>query len=110
MDPDLDDLRLVAALAQEKGVRAAARLLGTHVATIYRRLQALEQRLGLPLFERIDGDFHPTPAGAELIASVAQTCRPGWACSSGASRPIADGWSAAFRSRRPIRLWRSLPG
>jgi DNA-binding transcriptional LysR family regulator len=70
MDPDLDDLRLVAALAQEKGVRHAARLLGTHVATIYRRLQALEQRLGLPLFERVDGDFHPTPAGAELIAAA----------------------------------------
>ena len=70
MDPDLDDLRLVAALADGKGARHAARLLGSHVATVYRRLQALEQQLGLQLFERIDGDFQPTPAGAELIAAA----------------------------------------
>ncbi|MET0308798.1 MAG: LysR family transcriptional regulator [Sphingomonas sp.] len=70
MRPDLDDLRLVAALAEQKGARHAARALGTHVATVYRRLQGLEDRLGLQLFERSDGDFAPTPAGAELIAAA----------------------------------------
>ncbi len=69
-EPDLDDLRLVAALAQGRGARHAASQLGAHVATVYRRLQALEARLGLPLFERADGDFQPTPAGAELVAAA----------------------------------------
>ncbi|MET3663572.1 LysR family transcriptional regulator [Caulobacter sp. 1776] len=70
-DPDLDDLRLVAALAAGRGARHAAQALGAHVATVYRRLQALEARLGQPLFERADGDFQPTPAGAELITAAA---------------------------------------
>lgn len=69
-EPDLDDLRLVAALATEKGARHAAQALGMHIATVYRRLQALEQRLGLQLFERSDGAFAPSPAGAEMIAAA----------------------------------------
>jgi len=70
MEPDLEDLRLVAALAQGRSARHAARLLGAHVATVYRRLQALEDRLSMQLFERIDGGFAATPAGAELVAAA----------------------------------------
>ncbi len=63
-----DDLDLVAALASAGGPRPAALALGAHAATIYRRLKALEGRLGAPLFERVDGRYRATALGREVVA------------------------------------------
>lgn len=64
--PALDDLLLVAAIAEQASlVRAAAALALSH-PTAFRRLQALEARLGVRLFERSAGRYRATPAGEEL--------------------------------------------
>ncbi|MBY8825273.1 LysR family transcriptional regulator [Sphingomonas colocasiae] len=65
-----DDIGLVATIARTGGPVRAAAALGTHVATIYRRLHRLEDRLGLGLFEKLDGRYLPTPFAEELIAAA----------------------------------------
>lgn len=66
-----DDLALVSAIAESGRMKAAAERLRTHPATIYRRLEALEHRLGGRLFERLDGRLVATVL-AEDIATAAR--------------------------------------
>ena len=49
---------------------AAARRLGVNHSTVFRRINALEARLGLRLFERLRSGYLPTAAGSELLASA----------------------------------------
>lgn len=63
-----DDLQLVLAVARAETLAGAARALGVHHATVYRRLIACERLLGVQLFERERGRHVPTAAGAELVA------------------------------------------
>lgn len=63
---DLNDLRFVAAIANAGTLAGAARSLGVNHATTFRRLEALERKLGVRLFERGAGRYSPTPAGEEL--------------------------------------------
>jgi DNA-binding transcriptional LysR family regulator len=65
-----DDLRLVAALAEHGSARKAANALRQHVATVYRRLAAIEARLGLPLFEKQGNLLVATCAGEEVVAAA----------------------------------------
>ncbi len=55
-----DDLDLVLAIARAGRMKSAAEALQAHPATVYRRLEALEHRLGGKLFERVDGRQAPT--------------------------------------------------
>ncbi|MEZ2331552.1 LysR family transcriptional regulator [Mesorhizobium sp. RCC_202] len=71
---DYDDVRLVAAIAAGGGVRGAQARLGTHVATIYRQLRALEQRTGGALFERAGDTLMPT-GRAEPLLDAAEELR-----------------------------------
>jgi DNA-binding transcriptional LysR family regulator len=49
----------------------AAQLLGIDHSTAFRRLAAIESRLGQPLFERLPGGiYHPTPVGERMIAAA----------------------------------------
>lgn len=66
-----DDLALVSAIAESGRMKAAAERLRTHPATIYRRLEALEHRLGGRLFERLGGRLVATVL-AEDIATAAR--------------------------------------
>src|SRR5207237_255056 len=60
---DWNDARLVLAVARAGGLVAAAKALRVDHSTVFRRLSALEARLG-PLFERGPGGiYRPTPAG-----------------------------------------------
>ena len=59
----LDDLRLVRAIADAGSLTAAARSLGVDHSTAFRRLNAIEARLGTRLFERRRDGYLPTPAG-----------------------------------------------
>ncbi|MFZ5673088.1 MAG: LysR family transcriptional regulator [Pseudomonadota bacterium] len=56
---DWDDLKIAHAVARHGSLSAAARALGSTQPTISRRLNALERRLGVKLFEREAGGLAP---------------------------------------------------
>ncbi|MBR0642444.1 LysR family transcriptional regulator [Roseomonas hellenica] len=64
----LEDLRLLAALAETGSLAAAARQVRVNHASAWRRLGALEGRLGVRLFDRHRTGYAATPAGEEAIA------------------------------------------
>lgn len=61
-----DDLRTVLAIAEAGSLSGAARTLSVSHATAFRRLGAIEARLGVRLFERGRGGYTPTPAGEDV--------------------------------------------
>lgn len=65
-----DDYRLILAMARVRSVRGAADALGINHATVSRRLAALSDQLGGPLFERIAGGYQATPLGETLTAAA----------------------------------------
>jgi DNA-binding transcriptional LysR family regulator len=65
-----DDLRLVCAVGEAGTLTGAARNLGVDHSTAFRRLGALEARLGVRLFERARDGYAPTPAGEATIAAA----------------------------------------
>lgn len=65
---DSDDLRLALAIARGEGLSGAARTLGLNHATVFRRLNRLEQRIGVRLFERFRTGYAATPAGEKVVA------------------------------------------
>lgn len=66
MTTDLNDLLLLAAIAQHQSLAGAAQQLKLNHATVFRRLNNLESALGVRLFERQQGVYIATPAGEEL--------------------------------------------
>ncbi|MHB1372684.1 MAG: LysR family transcriptional regulator [Thauera sp.] len=62
-----DDLRFLVTLGREGTLAAAARRLGVDQTTVARRLRALEESLGTPLFERNDGVWRPTAVGGRVL-------------------------------------------
>jgi len=67
---DWNDLRTVLAVARAGGAGAAARRLGVHPSTVFRRLNALEESLGARLFEHRPEGYLATPAGEEICAAA----------------------------------------
>ncbi|MGR2738064.1 LysR family transcriptional regulator [Billgrantia sp. Q4P2] len=67
-----DDLRVVQAIAETGSLSGAGRRLGTSHATVFRRLNAIETRLGVALFERSRTGYAPTPAGDDLAATASR--------------------------------------
>ncbi len=63
-----DEFRLVKAIADSRSLTGAASILGLNHSTVFRRLGALEEAVGGPLFERSRSGYDPTPAGEEMIA------------------------------------------
>src|SRR3954453_2381200 len=63
-----DDFRLVKAIADAKGLPAAAERLGVNHSTVFRRLRQIEAALGVPLFERHRLGYVATSAGEEMVA------------------------------------------
>lgn len=61
-----EDLRLVLAIARGQGLSGASRILGCHHATVLRRLDSLEHRSGVVLFDRAASGYQPTNSGEEL--------------------------------------------
>lgn len=64
---DWDDLRYVLAIARGGSLAAAGRALGVNASTVHRRLDGLEARLAVRLFDRTPSGFHPTGAGERMI-------------------------------------------
>ena len=63
---DWDDLRYFLAVARAGSLSGAAKALGVNHSTVFRRIEALEGRLGVRLFDRHREGYSPTPAGDEM--------------------------------------------
>ena len=64
---DWDDLRYFLELARTRKLSAAARRLEVQHTTVARRIRALEQAVGAPLFTRTAGEYQVTEAGRQLL-------------------------------------------
>ncbi len=65
-----DDLRCVLTIARTGSLSGAARALGIEHSTVFRRLNGIEKRLGVKLFERTRSGYRPTASG-ETVAAAA---------------------------------------
>lgn len=70
-----DDLRVVLAIHTAGSLSGAARHLGLSHATVFRRLEGIERRLGVSLFVRGRRGYTPTPAGEDMAATGARVER-----------------------------------
>jgi len=64
---DWNDLRYFLAVAREGSTLAAGRALRVSQTTVARRIAALEQAVGFPLFDKKQAGYAPTPAGEALL-------------------------------------------
>ncbi len=62
-----DEIRTAYHVARAGTVSGAAQLLGVHHATVIRHIDALEDQLGVRLFQRHARGYTPTEAGADLL-------------------------------------------
>ena len=72
MKVDWDHLRFFLVLARAKTLTNAARLIGVEHSTVARRIQALEQTLGIQLFKREATGYELTSEGLALVPRVEQ--------------------------------------
>ena len=61
-----DEVRTAFHVARVGTVSGAADVLGVHHATVIRHIDALEERLGVKLFQRHARGYSPTEAGDDL--------------------------------------------
>ena len=118
---DWDHLRVFLAVARRGQILAAAQGLGLNHATVARRLNALEETLGEPLFERRPSGSTLTEAGERLLAvaerveteilGIAEDTRARGASLSGTVRVGApDGLGTYFLAAELGRLQDEHPG
>ncbi len=67
-----DDLRLVLAIARAGTLSGAARALHVTHSTVFRRLGAIEQQIGVRLFDRFRDGYAATPAGESAAGLAAR--------------------------------------
>lgn len=67
---DWNHARAFLVTAEEGSLTAAAEALGTTQPTLGRQVSALEDELGVTLFDRVAGKLRLTPAGMELLNHV----------------------------------------
>lgn len=67
---DWNDLRFALAISRTGSLSGASRALRVHQTTVGRRLSALEEALGFPLFIRTVSGLAPTADGARVLASI----------------------------------------
>jgi len=72
MSDDWNELRLVLAVVRAQGLIGAARALGIDHSTVFRRLQAIEARLGQQLFERLPGGAYEATSLAGRMAAAGE--------------------------------------
>ena len=63
-----DEFRIVRAIAEAQSLTRAAERLRLNHSTLFRRLAAMETRLGHKLFERERSGYRPTAAGEDMVA------------------------------------------
>lgn len=62
-----DDLHTVLLIGRNRSLAGAAREVRVNHSTMFRRIGAIEQRLGVRLFDRLREGYVPTAAGEEVI-------------------------------------------
>jgi DNA-binding transcriptional LysR family regulator len=67
-----DDLLYVLAIGRTGSLSGAARELGVNHATVYRRINKVEEQLRVRLFDRQRDGYAPTAAGEAMIALAAE--------------------------------------
>ena len=65
-----DDVRYFLAVARTGGLSAAARAMSVNHSTVFRRVEALEEELGVRLFERLSSGYSLTPAGEQMMTDA----------------------------------------
>ncbi|MDA0998749.1 MAG: LysR family transcriptional regulator, partial [Proteobacteria bacterium] len=65
-----DDLRIFLAVAKSGSLAGAARALGVNHSTVFRRINAFEDKQGVRMFERLASGYALTTAGEEMQASA----------------------------------------
>jgi DNA-binding transcriptional LysR family regulator len=66
MHKDWDDLRYFLAVARAGTLSGAARSLDVNHSTVFRRMTAFEEHLGVRLFDRLPNGYVLTPAGEQM--------------------------------------------
>lgn len=69
---DWNDLRYFLAVARKGSTLAAGRELNVSQTTVARRIAALEQQVGFPVFEKRQAGYALTPAGESLLDKAGQ--------------------------------------
>src|SRR5437763_3226076 len=69
---DWNDLRYFLAVAHEGSTLAAGRALRVSQTTVARRIAALEEAIGVPLFEKRQAGYALTPTGEQLLDRARQ--------------------------------------
>ncbi len=85
-----DDLRFFLAVARTGSTLAAGRVLKVSQTTAARRVAALEEALGLHLFERRQAGYALTPSGEALVAEAEAVERAAGAFEAAASAQSRD--------------------
>lgn len=70
MELEWSDLSLVLAICRSGSLSGAARLLGQNHSTIFRRINAIEERTGVRFFERLPQGYRMTAAGEAAFATA----------------------------------------
>jgi len=70
MSMNWDDLRYFLAIARAESLSGAGRELGVSQPTVSRRLAAIEDRLGVRLFDRTKQGYMLSPAGSGILETV----------------------------------------
>jgi DNA-binding transcriptional LysR family regulator len=67
---DWDDYRIILQITDAGSLAKAASLAGLSHPTMFRRINAIEERLGVRLFDRFRTGYRPTLAGEALVATA----------------------------------------
>jgi DNA-binding transcriptional LysR family regulator len=70
MELEWSDLRVILAVCREGSLSGAARVLGQNHSTVFRRINAIEERTGVRFFERMPNGYFMTDAGESARASA----------------------------------------
>jgi len=69
---DWNDYKIALQIADAGSLSKAARQAGSSHPTMFRRINAVEEKLGVRLFERFRTGYQPTAAGEEIVATARQ--------------------------------------
>lgn len=69
---DWNDYRIALQIAEAGSLSKAAKMAGSSHPTMFRKINAVEEKLGVRLFERYRSGYQPTAAGEEVIAVARQ--------------------------------------
>lgn len=68
------DMPYLLSVCEAGSLAGAARMLGVNHSTVFRRIEAVEKRLGVRLFERLARGYVMTPAGERFYERAIQLC------------------------------------